>query len=242
MKTYICKSCRHVWQSPSPALECARFGCGSRIISETAVNYFDSSRIPSNPYVQPSASGCATAAQAFLWIAAVLNLVAPLFGLLAFVPGLDLAIGFTLAMPALVGIYSLVFLLFLPGFICGMVTLHRAWRVVQPAGRGLRMAIPTPGQAVGFLFIPFFNLYWVFIAFAGLMETANALWRDREIHDPPLGNGAAITLGIMFIIFVITVWMPLLNGILASVLCVLLAVVIANAARIANTAILEKDF
>jgi len=243
MKTYICKSCRHVWQSPSPALECARFGCGCRIITETAGNQFGGSRIPPNPYVQPSASGCATTAQVFLWIAAMLNLVAPVLGLLAFLPGLDFALVFSIAMPVvLVGIYSLVFLIFLPGFICGLVTLHRAWWNVQPARCGLNLAIPTPGQAVGFLFIPFFNLYWIFIAFAGLMETANALCKDREINVPPFGNGAAITLGVCFIVWFVTSWVPFLGGILASVLCILLAVVTANAARIADTTIPEKEF
>jgi hypothetical protein len=39
-------------------------------------------------------------------------------------------------------------------------TLYRAWKCLQPGG----LARTTPGKAIGFLFIPFFNLYWIFQA------------------------------------------------------------------------------
>lgn len=50
-------------------------------------------------------------------------------------------------------------LLLLGSAIVRLTTLYRAWVVLQPA-----TTVTTPGKAVGFLFIPFFNLYWIFIA------------------------------------------------------------------------------
>jgi hypothetical protein len=59
-----------------------------------------------------------------------------------------------------VGVAGLL-LIFVAG-ILGMICLYRAWCCVQPGG-----ARSTPGKAVGFLFIPFFNIYWIFVAFYG---------------------------------------------------------------------------
>lgn len=47
--------------------------------------------------------------------------------------------------------------------------LYRAWLCLQPGG----FARTTPGVAIGFLFIPFFNLYWIFQAFLGLAKDWN---------------------------------------------------------------------
>ena len=47
--------------------------------------------------------------------------------------------------------------------------LYRAWLCLQPGG----FARTTPGVAIGYLFIPFFNLYWIFQAFLGLAKDWN---------------------------------------------------------------------
>jgi hypothetical protein len=49
------------------------------------------------------------------------------------------------------------------------MTLFRAWKCLQPGG----MARSTPGQAIGFMFIPFFNFYWIFMAIKGLATDWN---------------------------------------------------------------------
>ena len=43
------------------------------------------------------------------------------------------------------------------------ILLYRLWSLVPP-----EEAATTPGKAVGFQFIPFFNLYWNFIAYGKL--------------------------------------------------------------------------
>ncbi|MDP0490150.1 MAG: DUF4339 domain-containing protein [Verrucomicrobiota bacterium JB023] len=78
----------------------------------------------------------------------------------------------------------IVFLLSICGWIYSLMLLHRAWRIVQPAG-----ASTTPGKAVGFLFIPLFNLFWYFIAYAGLAENWNrAMDTFEETANAPRFN------------------------------------------------------
>jgi hypothetical protein len=58
--------------------------------------------------------------------------------------------------------------------IAGMVWLYKSWGCVPPQMRytdGGKWV--TPGAAVGFLFVPFYNWYWVFVANVGLCEAIN---------------------------------------------------------------------
>lgn len=48
----------------------------------------------------------------------------------------------------------------LAGLVYSCVILHRMWWIIQAPEQKV-----TPGRAVGFLFIPFFNLYWLFVAY-----------------------------------------------------------------------------
>jgi hypothetical protein len=72
------------------------------------------------------------------------------------------------------------------GASCYFVLLYRAWAVIQD-GR----TYPTPGRAVGFLFIPFFNVYWAFVAIWGLSRALNRFVRRYDLEAPsasqPLG-------------------------------------------------------
>lgn len=58
-------------------------------------------------------------------------------------------------------------------FYC--MNLYRAWACLQPGG-----AQTTPGKAVGFMFIPFFSLYWVFVAINGLPKDWNRIVASYE--------------------------------------------------------------
>ena len=51
-------------------------------------------------------------------------------------------------------------LFFLGALIYRLIIVYRSWLILQPGN-----PTSTPGKAVGFLFIPFFNLYWMFIAY-----------------------------------------------------------------------------
>ncbi|GHT22190.1 hypothetical protein FACS189419_04380 [Planctomycetales bacterium] len=58
------------------------------------------------------------------------------------------------------------------GVIAGLVfyymLLYTLWKQIPPD-----IAQTTPGKGIGFLFIPFFNLYWQFIAIWGLGQDVN---------------------------------------------------------------------
>jgi len=55
------------------------------------------------------------------------------------------------------------------------INLYRAWFCLQAGGPQT-----TPGKAVGFLFIPFFNIYWIFIGINGLAKDWNRIVSSYE--------------------------------------------------------------
>jgi len=75
-----------------------------------------------------------------------------------------------------------------------LVLLYRAWVVVQPAGQ----TNVRPAQAVGLLFVPFYNLYWMFVAIAHLPKAMNIALDHYQVPgprmNPALGFGWCITL------------------------------------------------
>jgi hypothetical protein len=87
---------------------------------------------------------------------------------------------------AVLGVTGLVI-----GAACFFVLLYRAWRVIDD-GR----SSPTPAKAVGFLFIPFFNVYWVYVALWGLARRLNRFGRRHELDVPiasqPLGLAMSV--------------------------------------------------
>ena len=59
------------------------------------------------------------------------------------------------------------------------VLLFKFWQVVQD-----RFARTTPAKAIGFLFIPFFNIYWNFVAIFGLSKELNRFSRQHLEFKP----------------------------------------------------------
>jgi hypothetical protein len=78
----------------------------------------------------------------------------------------------TAAFASMLPLLSLVPIMLVP--IAGLVWLYKSWACIPPEMRytdGGKWV--TPGAAVGFLFVPFYNLYWVFVANMGLCEAIN---------------------------------------------------------------------
>ena len=63
-------------------------------------------------------------------------------------------------------------------FVFGCLILHKLWSLIPT-----HKARTTPGQAVGFLFIPLFDLYWVFIAIYGLAKALNAETGRKSVSE-----------------------------------------------------------
>ncbi|MDB4451879.1 DUF4339 domain-containing protein [Akkermansiaceae bacterium] len=70
--------------------------------------------------------------------------------------------------------------------ILSYIYLYRAWFILQPGG-----ATTTPGKAVGFLFIPLFSLYWIFIAYVSWAKDWNRITSSYTnlAHAPKVSAG-----------------------------------------------------
>lgn len=56
------------------------------------------------------------------------------------------------------------------GSIYSKMILQRMWQLIQPYTNKA-----TPGQAIGYLFIPFYNFYWIFIALGSWSNETNRI-------------------------------------------------------------------
>ena len=83
-------------------------------------------------------------------------------------------------------------LLILFGSILYLVLIYKAWECIQDGH-----ARTTPGKAVGYLFIPFYDIYWVFQAIPGFADDYNAYLDRRKISAPKLGKGLFLALAIL---------------------------------------------
>lgn len=83
--------------------------------------------------------------------------------------------------------YGFVGIAAIPELYVGIVMLvlwYKAWSVIQDGQTKI-----SPGKAIGFLFIPFFNLYWVFRAVWGYAKEFNAYLRRHNLSLPQLTEG-----------------------------------------------------
>lgn len=79
------------------------------------------------------------------------------------------------------------------------ILIYKLWQVIQDGH-----ARTTPGKAIGFLFIPFFNLYWYYVAFHGLARDMNG-YIERHFEARPNFN-LHKTQPLISLIFVIFFW------------------------------------
>jgi hypothetical protein len=81
------------------------------------------------------------------------------------------------------GIAMLGYLCFLGAAVAYVVLLYKAWSAINDG-----QARSTPGKAVGFLFIPFFNLYWIFQAIWGWAQDYNKYIARHNLVNAPKMN------------------------------------------------------
>ncbi|MFQ5570083.1 MAG: hypothetical protein ACE5G0_10445 [Rhodothermales bacterium] len=87
------------------------------------------------------------------------------------------------AVPALL-LMGMVSLLAIYGVVVFAVLLYKMWASIQDGH-----ARTSPGKAVGFLFIPFFNIYWAFQALWGFARDYNAFIDRHGLDNPRLSSG-----------------------------------------------------
>jgi len=79
-------------------------------------------------------------------------------------------------MPLLLLFYFGLISLIVATVFCCMLH-YQLWKLIPK-----QIARTTPGKAVGFLFIPLFNFYWLFVSYLGLSKDMNASLRQRGIQ------------------------------------------------------------
>lgn len=99
----------------------------------------------------------------------------------------------TLFFIILIGIPALI-----AGVVINYILLYRFWKLIQDG-----KARTTPGVAVGFCFIPFFNIYWLYVAYVGLAKDINLYCRERSINGPFVNEGLALTWYILALVSMI---------------------------------------
>lgn len=81
------------------------------------------------------------------------------------------------------------------GVIIYYILLYRFWLLIQDG-----KARTSPGKAVGFCFIPFFNFYWIYVAIVGLAKDMSLYCRERNIECPLPSEGLALAAYIIGVI------------------------------------------
>ncbi|HBG27163.1 MAG: hypothetical protein A2Y10_17080 [Planctomycetes bacterium GWF2_41_51] len=84
------------------------------------------------------------------------------------------------------------------GIVLNYILVYRFWALIQDG-----KARTTPGIAVGFCFIPFFNIYWLYVAYVGLAKDINLYCRERSINGPFVNEGLALTWYILAVVSII---------------------------------------
>lgn len=104
--------------------------------------------------------------------------------------------------------------LLITSMILFYIRLFQLWRFIinLSSSAGLKPSIETPARAVGYLFIPLFNFYWIFLAIGRLPRDLNALAKYLGISGRVF-SGIGLSIAIITIISMI----PFLGGVTGAV-------------------------
>jgi len=106
--------------------------------------------------------------------------------------------------------------------IIGAFLWHKAWQVIQDGH-----ARTTPGRAVGFAFIPIFNLYWAFQLIYGFAKDYNAYRRRYNIPVAALSEGYFLAATILMIPGIIISRIPYV-GIVYALIAGIVGIILLN--------------
>ena len=105
--------------------------------------------------------------------------------------------------------------------VVNCVFWFKAWASIQDGH-----ARTKPCPAVGFLFIPFFNFYWIFQAIWGFAKDYNSYIARHAVSAPTRNESVFLALCVMAIVSAVLGWVPVLGFILGVVTIVLMIMVI----------------
>ena len=84
-------------------------------------------------------------------------------------------------------------LVLIPAVIFGSILHYRCWHALP-----IEYRATSPGKAVGYLFIPFYNLYWAFISWVKLADGYEGWQRESNITGPHGLKGLGVTQAVFF--------------------------------------------
>jgi len=84
--------------------------------------------------------------------------------------------------------------------------LYRGWKAIQD-----EHVRTTPERAVGFLFIPFFSLYWIFVAWGGFARSFNAFVSRHQIPVRHLSEGLFVTYSMLMLVGLAITHIPIIG-------------------------------
>ncbi len=126
------------------------------------------------------------------------------------------------ALPMVMGLSSLMTCMYLLAAIYGgvmwLVLLYKMWASIPR-----QSARTSPGLAVGLLFVPVYNLAWVFTAYYGFAADYNQCLLDGKLRGPRMSLGVALCVASM----------PLV-GILGAITAVVIAMTDPRAGQVAQ--------
>jgi MFS family permease len=122
----------------------------------------------------------------------------------------------TLLIPFIV-FMLLSILLLIYGAVISCILLYKSWQLIQDG-----QARTTPGKAVGFSFIPYFNYYWVFVAYWGFARDYNKYIERYNLNIPALNESLFLAVCIVTVCAAI----PYL-GFLAMLASLIISIIIA---------------
>ena len=103
--------------------------------------------------------------------------------------------------------------------VVNCVLMYKAWFAIQD-----EHARTTPGKAIGFSFIPFFNIYWVFQLYWGFSKDYNAYVQRYEVDLPRLPEKLFLWYCILPFMSILPI--PFLSGIISVAIVVIFIMVV----------------
>jgi hypothetical protein len=100
------------------------------------------------------------------------------------------------------------------GIIMQMKLLYKMWTVIEDGSPRT-----TPGKSVGLLFVPFFNLYWMFQAYWGWTKDYNRYVAAQRLAVPRASEALALAFCILAVASVIP-WIGIVFGLINLVVLV----------------------
>lgn len=119
-----------------------------------------------------------------------------------------------------IGITCAALIPMIVGIVFLMILIYKLWTAIQS-----EYSTTTPGLAVGLLFVPLFNYYWIFRAYYCWAKDFNKLVRGRSLHIPQTSESLPLIICILTICGII----PFIGMLIGVVNLILMAVFLNNA-------------